>query len=116
MEFTPALWLILGLTLVLGWVLGLMSRSGGGKWKRELKTERERHALELKERDTRIEAANARIADMERARPATAYRTDEEAHDHRGDLRHRESSLDNLDLTRGRDDGRERVMIRPTRP
>jgi hypothetical protein len=112
MEFTPAMWMILGLTLVLGWVLGLMSRSGGGKWKREMKVEREKHALELKERDTRIKAAEARIADLERHRPATAYRD----HDERADLHQRDSAIDNLDLTRHSGDGRERTMVRPTRP
>lgn len=112
MEFTPALWMILGLTLVLGWVLGLMSRSGGGKWKREMKIEREKHALELKERDARLKAADARIADLERDRSAAPYR----GHDDRADPRHRDSSIDNLDLTRHRDDDRERTMIRPSRP
>ncbi len=102
MEFTPSFWLILALTLVLGWVLGFMSRSGGGKWKRELKTERERHALELKDRDARhaadlkdrdarIAASDARLSDYERARPVG---------DHRDDPRHRDSAIDNLDLTR----------------
>lgn len=89
MEFTPSFWMILGLTLVLGWVLGLMSRSGGGKWKRELKTERDRYALELKERDARLTAANARIAELERARPVV-----------HPDDRPRDSAIDNLDLTR----------------
>ncbi len=114
MEFTATTWMILGLTLVLGWLLGLMSRSGGGKWKREMKLEREKHVLELKERDARLKAADARIAELERARPATAYRD----HDDRADLHHRERdrAIDNLDLTPGRDDGRERVVIRLTRP
>jgi hypothetical protein len=114
MDFTPATWMILGLTLVLGWLLGLMSRSGGGKWKREMKIEREKHVLELKERDARLKAADARIADLERARPATAYRD----HDDRRDLHRdhpRDGALDNLDLTRRGGDGyaHDRDRVRP---
>ncbi|HYZ48720.1 MAG TPA: hypothetical protein VE567_07490 [Sphingomonas sp.] len=62
-DFTPQFWLILGLTLVLGWVLGLMSRSGGGRWRRELAEERRAH--EAYRRD-----AEARIAELERTRGA----------------------------------------------
>jgi hypothetical protein len=111
MEFTAATWMILGLTLVLGWLLGIMSRSGGGRWKRELKTERERHALELKERDARLKAADARIAELERAHPAPVHRD----HDDRADLRHRDSSIDNLDLTRRGGDtyATDRDRVRP---
>lgn len=111
MDFTPATWMILGLTLVLGWVLGLMSRSGGGKWKREMKLEREKHVLELKERDARLKAADARIAELERARPATGYRD----HDDRADLHHRDRAIDNLDLTRRGGDGyaHDRDRVRP---
>ena len=98
MEFTPSFWLILGLTLVLGWLLGLMSRSGGGKWKRELKLERERHAAELKARD-------ARIAELERARPTVVHDA--------GDSR-----IETLDLTQRRAEERDvhgRTVIRPSR-
>ena len=106
-SFTPEFWLILGLTLVLGWVLGLMSRSGGGRWKRELRTEREAHAAALRERDERLREADARIAELERTRPATAYRDDL---DTREDLRRRDSAIDNLDLT-----DRRPEPIRPRR-
>lgn len=98
MEFTPSFWLILFLTLVLGWVLGLMSRSGGGKWKRELKLEREKHAAELKARD-------ARIVELERHRPVVAHDA-------------RDGRIDNLDLTDRRDGDRDvtgRTVIRPSR-
>ena len=110
MQFTTETWMILALTLGLGWLLGLMSRSGGGKWKRELKLEREKHVLELRERDTRLTAADARIAELERQRPVAATT------DYRDDPRHRDSALDNLDLTRGRADDHDRTVIRPTRP
>jgi hypothetical protein len=111
MEFTTETWMILGLTLGLGWLLGLMSRSGGGKWKREMKLEREKHVLELRERDTRLTAADARIAELERNRPVAATTTDV-----RDDPRHRDSALDNLDLTRSRTDDGYRAPISPTRP
>ena len=137
MEFTPAFWMILGLTLVLGWVLGLMSRSGGKKWKLELERERKEHQAAIRNRDAQIEAAKARNVELERSRPATAYRSDADVRDTRADLRqgHRESAVDKLDLTRrGRDHDRDgypdhgpdggyrqvdddgRTVIRPSRP
>lgn len=70
MSFTPEFWMILGLTLVLGWVLGLMSRSGGGRWKRELAVEREAHAASKRDYEARIAEHDRRIAEYERARPA----------------------------------------------
>jgi hypothetical protein len=42
-NFTGNGWVILGLVLVVGWLLGLMSRSGGGKWKAAYNREREAH-------------------------------------------------------------------------
>jgi hypothetical protein len=86
--------MILGLTLVLGWVLGLMSRSGGGRWKRELATERDAHAATKRDYDARIAEADKRaaeherrIAEYERARPAAVVRDDAAG-----------SRIDNLDL------------------
>ncbi|MDZ7896251.1 MAG: hypothetical protein U5M50_15570 [Sphingobium sp.] len=72
MSFSPNDLAIYGLILVIGLCLGLMM-SGSGKWKtryRDMKTERdaalnERKALE-RERDIRIDAANKRIAELER--------------------------------------------------
>lgn len=56
---TPTQWAILALVLVLGWVLGLLSRSGGRRYRRELaaeraarKAEQDAHARELRERDS----------------------------------------------------------------
>ncbi|CAN5394780.1 hypothetical protein BH09PSE3_BH09PSE3_20030 [soil metagenome] len=45
--FTTNQWAVVVLVLVAGWLLGLMSRSGGGKWRRAYEDERERH-LELR--------------------------------------------------------------------
>ena len=116
---SPAFWLILGLTLVLGWVLGLMSRSGGKRWKRELARERDEHKAAIRNRDAQIDALKARTAEMERARPATAHRDA----DDRADLHHRDSRIDDLGLRSRGDSGHRdeyddgRTVIRPsTRP
>ena len=65
-EFTTNQWAILFLVLVLGWLLGLISRSGGKKWKRAYEAERDARADEQAE----LEAARARVAELEAARPA----------------------------------------------
>ena len=65
-EFTTNQWAILFLVLVLGWLLGLVSRSGGRKWKRAYQAERDARADEQAE----LEAARARVAELEAARPA----------------------------------------------
>ena len=62
MDFTTNQWIILALVLLLGWVLGLASRSGGARWKREAAEERRRADAA----DARIAASNARIAELER--------------------------------------------------
>jgi predicted flap endonuclease-1-like 5' DNA nuclease len=65
-EFTTNQWAILFLVLVLGWLLGLISRSGGKKWKRAYEAERDARIDEQRE----LEAANARVLELEAARPA----------------------------------------------
>lgn len=75
--FTTNQWAIIGLVLVLGWLLGLLSRSGG-KWKRKWQEERDRRvALEEANstHDARIKAANERIAELERHAPAIGMGT-----------------------------------------
>ena len=66
-EFTTNQWAILFLVFVLGWLLGLISRSGGKKWKRAYEAERDARADEQAE----LEAARARIAELEAARSAS---------------------------------------------
>ncbi|WCT72155.1 hypothetical protein PQ455_10920 [Sphingomonas naphthae] len=66
--FTTNQWAILFLVLVLGWVLGLASRSGGARWKRALAAEREERAIERERHAQEIAALNTRIVDLE-ARP-----------------------------------------------
>ncbi|TVV70260.1 hypothetical protein [Sphingomonas solaris] len=54
------------LVLVLGWLLGLLSRSGGGAWRRKYETERSaRIALENTQGE-RDNVARTRIAELER--------------------------------------------------
>jgi predicted flap endonuclease-1-like 5' DNA nuclease len=62
-EFTTNQWAVLFLVFVLGWLLGLISRSGGKKWKRAYQAERDARADEQAE----LEAARARIAELETA-------------------------------------------------
>jgi len=69
-EFTTNQWAILFLVLVLGWLLGLISRSGGKKWKRAYIAERDARADEQAE----LEVARARIAELEAAPPARVVR------------------------------------------
>ncbi|SFR82559.1 hypothetical protein [Sphingomonas jatrophae] len=63
--FTTNQWAILALVLVLGWLLGLLSRNGGGRWRRAYEEERARREAE----EARIAAANTRIAELERHAP-----------------------------------------------
>jgi predicted flap endonuclease-1-like 5' DNA nuclease len=62
MGFTPNQWAILALVLILGWLIGLLSRSGGAKWRRAY--EEERNARQAAEAQTA--AHRERIAELER--------------------------------------------------
>lgn len=75
MSFTTNEWAILALVLILGWILGLLSRSGGGKWRRAYEEERAHHAALRTEHDARVKAANARIVDLERHEPTVGSGT-----------------------------------------
>ncbi len=112
MEFTTETWMILGLTLALGWLLGLMSRSGGKRWKRELAREREEHKAAIRNRDEQIAAMKTRVTDYERTRPATVDRTDVGVHDTRTELRPGDRHVDTLE-TRHNPDGTRTVLPRP---
>ncbi len=75
MAFTINQWIILGLVLLLGFVLGFASRSGGRRWRERYEAEAEQRSRIEAERealDSRIAAANDRIAELERDRPITA--------------------------------------------
>ncbi|MBU3079023.1 hypothetical protein [Sphingomonas quercus] len=86
LTFTTNQLVILGLTLILGWLLGLASRSGGAKWRREAERDRER----AEQAEARVAAANARIAELERSAhpigPGTAAAVGAAARGGRDDL------------------------------
>ena len=65
--FTLNQWAVLLCVLILGWLLGLMSRSGGGKWRRSYEAERSDALRTRAEADARLATANARIAELERS-------------------------------------------------
>jgi predicted flap endonuclease-1-like 5' DNA nuclease len=56
---------LLLIVLVIGWLLGLIM-SGRGKYRRLWRDEQLVHRNAIKDRDARIEAANARITELER--------------------------------------------------
>jgi len=64
--FTTNQWAILFLVLLLGWLIGLVSRGGGAKWRRAYEAERDARAEERNAHDEALAAANARIAELER--------------------------------------------------
>ncbi|MDX3900460.1 MAG: hypothetical protein QHC40_08135 [Sphingobium sp.] len=70
MTFTPNEIVLLGIMFLIGLILGLMI-SGRGKYKRLWRDELASHRLTAKDRDTRIAAANARIAELETHRGPT---------------------------------------------
>jgi predicted flap endonuclease-1-like 5' DNA nuclease len=66
---------IYALVLILGWLFGLLSRSGGTMWRRKYEAERDaRIALETEHNDRDV-ATRARIAELERHQPAIAAGT-----------------------------------------
>jgi len=73
--FTIDQWVILFLVLVLGWVLGLLSRSGGRKWRRAFEQERDERALIEQRHAQALAAANARISELEKTRTAPVAAT-----------------------------------------
>ncbi len=68
MSFTTNQWAILALVLLLGWLLGLASRSGGRRWKLEASEERARRRTI----EERLAVAHQRIAELERQAPVVA--------------------------------------------
>jgi predicted flap endonuclease-1-like 5' DNA nuclease len=70
LQFTTNQWAVVGLVLVLGWLLGLLSRSGAGKWRRQAEEEQQLRLAAQEHFDARIKAANARIAELEKTAPA----------------------------------------------
>ncbi|HLZ78238.1 MAG TPA: hypothetical protein VKQ09_02770 [Sphingomonas sp.] len=62
MRFTANQWAIVGLVLVLGWLLGLLSHPGGARWRRAYEDER----TARRDADVHLAAARDRIAELER--------------------------------------------------
>ena len=54
MAFTTNQWALVALVFVAGWLLGLMSRSNGGRWRREYEREREAHLALRRDHDAHI--------------------------------------------------------------
>jgi predicted flap endonuclease-1-like 5' DNA nuclease len=110
MGFTANQWAILALVLILGWLIGLLSRSGGAKWRRAY--DEERVARQNAERQ--LLAARERIAELERQTvhpigPGTAGAIGAAASGNRDDLalisgigRDREISLNDAGIHRYR--------------
>ncbi|MDO6413175.1 hypothetical protein Q4F19_02155 [Sphingomonas sp. BIUV-7] len=69
--FTTNQWVILFLVFVLGWLLGLLSRSTK-KWRRAFEAERDARVEEEREHAAELETCQARIVELERARPVVA--------------------------------------------
>ncbi|WP_454279428.1 hypothetical protein [Sphingomonas sp. Marseille-Q8236] len=57
---------VLGLVLIAGWLFGLASHPGGRKWRTRYATERDAHAAQVKDTETKLSAAQTRIAELER--------------------------------------------------
>ncbi len=110
MNFTANQWAILALVLVLGWLLGMFTRSGGARWREAY--EREHAAREVA--DARDAAARRRIIELERQTgypigPGTAASVGAAASGQRDDLalirgigRARETSLNEAGIHRYR--------------
>lgn len=69
MTFSTNEWVILALVLILGWLLGLLSRSGSGRWKRAYEEEHAQRLADQVHYEARVKAANERIAELERHAP-----------------------------------------------
>ncbi len=69
--FTTQQWVILFLVFVLGWLLGLLSRSSK-KWRRAYEAERDARVEEQREHAAALEAAEARVVELERERTLAA--------------------------------------------
>jgi predicted flap endonuclease-1-like 5' DNA nuclease len=64
-------WVVLFLVLLLGWLLGLISRAGGArKWRRAYEAERDARIEEQRDHEAALATANTRISELEAARTA----------------------------------------------
>jgi predicted flap endonuclease-1-like 5' DNA nuclease len=110
MGFTANQWAILALVLILGWLIGLLSRSGGARWRRAYEGE----IAARRDAEAQLAASRERIAELERqgghpVGPGTAGAIGAAAAGNRDDLalirgvgRDREISLNDAGLYRYR--------------
>jgi len=68
MEFTTNQWAVLFLVLLLGWLLGLMSSSGGERWRRQYEEERDARLAAERVRDDPNYEGDRLAWERERAR------------------------------------------------
>ncbi len=74
---TTTQFVALALTLVAGWLFGLASRSGGGKWRERYQDERLEHGRTRDEAEERIRTLQAEVKTLRSQVPASAAdRTD----------------------------------------
>lgn len=106
--FTTNQLAVLFLALLLGWLLGLISRSGGRKWRRAYEAEvaareddRRTHLAEMQERDERIRALETRPAPAVAAPVTTAATAAPLVTPSNLDLRNETNRRDDLSLIRG---------------
>ncbi len=64
-EFTTNQWAVLFLVLVLGWLLGLMSQSGSGRWRRQYEAERDARLAAERDHQDRLTAERHRDERLE---------------------------------------------------
>lgn len=71
---TPNAWIVLALTFLGGWLLGLATHPGGRKWKARYAQERDAHAVSRRDYEAKLTAAEAQARDLaaERTRAAQA--------------------------------------------
>ncbi len=109
---TPTEWIVLALVLIAGWLFGLASHPGGGKWKARYAAERDANARYRTETDARLTdtrkghdaalaEARARVSELEAENARLARAAPVTAPDDRVRTR--------TDLAAG-----ERVVVRPT--
>jgi predicted flap endonuclease-1-like 5' DNA nuclease len=65
---TPTEWVVLGLTLVAGWLFGLASAPGGKKWRERYEEEELAHAQYRDRAEADLREANMRIRDLQAER------------------------------------------------
>ncbi len=82
--FTTNQWIVVALVLVAGWLLGMMSRSGGAKWRTQYEAERDAHARLRRDHDALLQTRDTAV---DRGAPVEGQATVTETHVSRGGQR-----------------------------